>query len=256
MCIPFSAVYNTQGFKEPDIQTYLSGCPIQARVLEVERFTSTTRVRAFVDLPWICRYILIKTGSSVFLPPSYDCFELFVHLLITSKSLSPLKFLLPSHLVFLPLTPLSPFSKMLSLKNTFKAICKFNELQSASPGPPLSPVFHLAWIPRVSPFYLECQVLAKEKFRFPNACSARKEWCYLALERKKARMLDWPVPFPKSPAERILLAYPPLWLVSSTPSFRSRSLFLFEHWKVGQATCFAQGKLHSLKPLDWKRLSG
>uniref|UniRef100_A0A3Q2I1M6 Phospholipase n=1 Tax=Equus caballus TaxID=9796 RepID=A0A3Q2I1M6_HORSE len=48
VCIPFSAVYNTQGFKEPDIQTYLSGCPIQARVLEVERFTSTTRVRAFV----------------------------------------------------------------------------------------------------------------------------------------------------------------------------------------------------------------
>lgn len=44
VCIPFSAVYNTQGFKEPDIQTYLSGCPIQARVLEVERFTSTTRV--------------------------------------------------------------------------------------------------------------------------------------------------------------------------------------------------------------------
>lgn len=84
---------------------------------------------------------------------------------------------------------------MFSLKNTFKAICKFNELQSAPPGPPLSPVFHLAWIPRASPFYLECQVLAKEKFRFPNACSARKEWCYLALERKKARMLDWPVPF-------------------------------------------------------------
>ncbi|XP_027630224.1 phospholipase D1 isoform X2 [Tupaia chinensis] len=42
--IPFSAVYNTQGFKEPNIQTYLTGCPIKARVLEVERFTSTTRV--------------------------------------------------------------------------------------------------------------------------------------------------------------------------------------------------------------------
>ncbi|KAL4677855.1 hypothetical protein H8959_020529 [Pygathrix nigripes] len=39
--IPFSAVYNTQGFKEPNIQTYLSGCPIKAQVLEVERFTST-----------------------------------------------------------------------------------------------------------------------------------------------------------------------------------------------------------------------
>ncbi|KAM4887513.1 phospholipase D1 isoform 2-T3 [Thomomys bottae] len=42
--IPFSAVYNTQGFKEPNIQTYLTGCPIKAQVLEVERFTSTTRV--------------------------------------------------------------------------------------------------------------------------------------------------------------------------------------------------------------------
>uniref|UniRef100_A0A8I3PTA3 Phospholipase n=1 Tax=Canis lupus familiaris TaxID=9615 RepID=A0A8I3PTA3_CANLF len=43
-CIPFSAIYKTQGFKEPNIQTYLSGCPVQAQVLEVERFTSTTRV--------------------------------------------------------------------------------------------------------------------------------------------------------------------------------------------------------------------
>ncbi|XP_012871609.1 PREDICTED: phospholipase D1 [Dipodomys ordii] len=43
-CIPFSAVYNTQGFKEPNIQTYLTGCPIKAQVLEVERFTSTTKV--------------------------------------------------------------------------------------------------------------------------------------------------------------------------------------------------------------------
>ncbi|KAI5281820.1 Phospholipase D1 [Manis pentadactyla] len=42
--IPFSAIYKTQGFKEPNIQTYLSGCPIKAQVLEVERFTSTTRV--------------------------------------------------------------------------------------------------------------------------------------------------------------------------------------------------------------------
>lgn len=42
--IPFSAIYETQGFKEPNIQTYLSGCPIKARVLEVERFTSATRV--------------------------------------------------------------------------------------------------------------------------------------------------------------------------------------------------------------------
>ncbi|XP_036098594.1 phospholipase D1 isoform X3 [Molossus molossus] len=44
--IPFSAIYKTQGFKEPNVQTYLSGCPIKAQVLEVERFTSTTRVRS------------------------------------------------------------------------------------------------------------------------------------------------------------------------------------------------------------------
>nr|XP_048308598.1 phospholipase D1 isoform X2 [Myodes glareolus] len=42
--IPFSSIYNTQGFKEPNIQTYLSGCPVKAQVLEVERFTSTSRV--------------------------------------------------------------------------------------------------------------------------------------------------------------------------------------------------------------------
>ncbi|KAF6121050.1 phospholipase D1 [Phyllostomus discolor] len=44
--IPFSAIYKTQGFKEPNAQTYLSGCPIKAQVLEVERFASTTRVRS------------------------------------------------------------------------------------------------------------------------------------------------------------------------------------------------------------------
>ncbi|KAG8511475.1 Phospholipase D1 [Galemys pyrenaicus] len=43
--IPFSAIYETQGFKEPNIQTYLSGCPIKARVLQVERFTSTTKTQ-------------------------------------------------------------------------------------------------------------------------------------------------------------------------------------------------------------------
>ncbi|XP_019388279.1 PREDICTED: phospholipase D1 isoform X1 [Crocodylus porosus] len=42
--IPFSTIYNTQGFKEPHIQTFLTGCPIRVRVLEVERFTSTTKV--------------------------------------------------------------------------------------------------------------------------------------------------------------------------------------------------------------------
>lgn len=44
--IPFSAVYKTQGFKEPNVQTYLFGCPIKAQVLEVERLTSTRRVRS------------------------------------------------------------------------------------------------------------------------------------------------------------------------------------------------------------------
>ncbi|XP_041514865.1 phospholipase D1 isoform X3 [Microtus oregoni] len=42
--IPFSSIYNTQGFKEPNIQTYLSGCPVKAQVLEVERFTSSSRM--------------------------------------------------------------------------------------------------------------------------------------------------------------------------------------------------------------------
>ncbi|XP_072852294.2 phospholipase D1 [Pogona vitticeps] len=42
--IPFSAIYNTKGFKEAHLQIYLTGCPIRVRVLEVERFTSTTKV--------------------------------------------------------------------------------------------------------------------------------------------------------------------------------------------------------------------
>ncbi|XP_053163805.1 phospholipase D1 isoform X1 [Hemicordylus capensis] len=42
--IPFSAIYNTRGFKEAHIPLYLTGCPIRVRVLEVERFTSTTKV--------------------------------------------------------------------------------------------------------------------------------------------------------------------------------------------------------------------
>uniref|UniRef100_A0A5F8GZV7 Phospholipase n=1 Tax=Monodelphis domestica TaxID=13616 RepID=A0A5F8GZV7_MONDO len=42
--IPFSIIYHTKGFKEPNITTYLTGYPIKAQVLEVERFTSTTRV--------------------------------------------------------------------------------------------------------------------------------------------------------------------------------------------------------------------
>ncbi|XP_062988054.1 phospholipase D1 [Elgaria multicarinata webbii] len=42
--IPFSAIYNTRGFKEAHIQLYLTGCPIRVHVLEVERFTSSTKV--------------------------------------------------------------------------------------------------------------------------------------------------------------------------------------------------------------------
>lgn len=45
VCIPFSAIYHTHGFKEPVTQTYLTGCPVRVRVLEVERFTSTKKVR-------------------------------------------------------------------------------------------------------------------------------------------------------------------------------------------------------------------
>uniref|UniRef100_A0A8C3UM85 Phospholipase n=1 Tax=Catharus ustulatus TaxID=91951 RepID=A0A8C3UM85_CATUS len=44
VCIPFSAIYHTHGFKEPGTQTYLTGCPVRVRVLEVERFTSTKKV--------------------------------------------------------------------------------------------------------------------------------------------------------------------------------------------------------------------
>uniref|UniRef100_A0A8C5TND6 Phospholipase n=1 Tax=Malurus cyaneus samueli TaxID=2593467 RepID=A0A8C5TND6_9PASS len=36
--------YHTHGFKEPGTQTYLTGCPVRVRVLEVERFTSTKKV--------------------------------------------------------------------------------------------------------------------------------------------------------------------------------------------------------------------
>ncbi|XP_077146655.1 phospholipase D1 isoform X1 [Ranitomeya variabilis] len=46
--IPFSAIYNTQGFKEPDLQTFLIGCPIKVRVLEVERFASSSTSKTSV----------------------------------------------------------------------------------------------------------------------------------------------------------------------------------------------------------------
>ncbi|XP_043558527.1 phospholipase D1-like isoform X1 [Chiloscyllium plagiosum] len=42
--IPFSAIYKTKSFKEPEIQVYLTGEPIKVHVLEVERFTSTSKV--------------------------------------------------------------------------------------------------------------------------------------------------------------------------------------------------------------------
>ncbi|XP_078266685.1 phospholipase D1-like isoform X2 [Rhinoraja longicauda] len=42
--IPFSAVYMTKGFKEADIQVYITGAPIKAHVVDVERFTSTRKV--------------------------------------------------------------------------------------------------------------------------------------------------------------------------------------------------------------------
>ncbi|XP_072897805.1 phospholipase D1-like isoform X1 [Hemitrygon akajei] len=42
--IPFSAVYKTEGFKEPEIQVYIPGSSIKAHVVDVERFTSTKKV--------------------------------------------------------------------------------------------------------------------------------------------------------------------------------------------------------------------
>lgn len=56
--IPFSSIYNTQGFKEPNIQTYLSGCPVKAQVLEVERFTSTSRVRVL----WVHQFWFLSSA--------------------------------------------------------------------------------------------------------------------------------------------------------------------------------------------------
>lgn len=37
--LPFSVVYHTVGFKEPEAKVFLSS-PITAKILEVERFTS------------------------------------------------------------------------------------------------------------------------------------------------------------------------------------------------------------------------
>lgn len=38
--IPFSAIYDTVGFKEANARVYLPTVPITARILEVERFTA------------------------------------------------------------------------------------------------------------------------------------------------------------------------------------------------------------------------
>lgn len=37
--LPFTAIYHTVGFKEPEAKVFLSA-PVTARILEVERFTS------------------------------------------------------------------------------------------------------------------------------------------------------------------------------------------------------------------------
>ncbi|CAH2247656.1 phospholipase D1 isoform X2 [Pelobates cultripes] len=44
--IPFSAIYKTKGFKEPDLQAYLVGFPIKVKVLEMERFASSSSSKA------------------------------------------------------------------------------------------------------------------------------------------------------------------------------------------------------------------
>ncbi|KAM4693728.1 phospholipase D1 isoform 1-T2 [Discoglossus pictus] len=47
-CIPFSTIYNTKAFKEPEVKTFLNGCPIKVRVLEVERFASSSSSKTSV----------------------------------------------------------------------------------------------------------------------------------------------------------------------------------------------------------------
>lgn len=42
--IPFYTIYKTKGFKDSGIVTCIPGCPIKVKVLEVERFTSTSKV--------------------------------------------------------------------------------------------------------------------------------------------------------------------------------------------------------------------
>ncbi|XP_067898888.1 phospholipase D1-like isoform X2 [Heterodontus francisci] len=49
--IPFSAIYKTKAFKEPEIQVYIHGEPIKAHVLEVERFTSTSKLHSQAASP-------------------------------------------------------------------------------------------------------------------------------------------------------------------------------------------------------------
>lgn len=158
MYIPFSAVYKTQGFKEPNIQTYLSGCPIKVQVLEVERFTSTKRVRAYMDSTCIHQNLWLNTLTFIFLPSGYDYvfnFQ-FVFMFMTSESSSPQIFASFSFSLY-SCMPLPPFWK----KNFFKVIktvYNYNTLQSAFPTLPVSPVFCSVWTRGALLFHLECQL--------------------------------------------------------------------------------------------------
>lgn len=108
--IPFSSIYNTQGFKEPNIQTYLSGCPIKAQVLEVERFTSTTRVSAL----WVHLVSILSTVSIILTPDSlFPTVMLLVMLWVpppTSLHISAFYFLL-IYSLFSSSSPLSLMSR-------------------------------------------------------------------------------------------------------------------------------------------------
>ena len=155
--IPFSAVYKTQGFKEPNIQTYLSGCPIKVQVLEVERFTSTKRVRAYMDSTCIHQYLWLNTLTFIFLPPGYVFNFQFVFMFITSESSSPQIFASFSFSLY-SYMPLSPFWEKKNFFKAIKTVYKYNTLQSASPTLPLSPVCCSVWTSGALLFYLECQL--------------------------------------------------------------------------------------------------
>ena len=160
MYIPFSAVYKTQGFKEPNIQTYLSGCPIKVQVLEVERFTSTKRVRAYMDSTCIHQYLWLNTLTFIFLPSGYDYvfnFQfVFMFMFMTSESSSPQIFASCSFSLY-SYIPRPAFWKKKFFK-VIKTVYKYNTLQSASPTLPLSPIFCSVWNRGALLFHLECQL--------------------------------------------------------------------------------------------------